>query len=81
MQYSSPRSWASRHTRATLAGENPVQRINLAARSLDSAVIRPDSTMLVLTKVGHSTVTLTALPANSAARVSERESTPALLTL
>ncbi len=37
--------------------------------------------MLVLTKVGHNTVTLTPLPDNSAARVSDSDSTPALLTL
>ena len=37
--------------------------------------------MLVLTKVGHSAVTLTPVPDNSAARVSESDSAPALLTL
>ena len=81
MQYSSPRSCASRHIRATLSAENPIQRINLLASSLDSSLMRPDSTMLVLTKVGHSTVTLTAVPDNSAASVSDSDSTPALLTL
>ena len=43
--------------------------------------MRPDSRMLVLTNVGHSTVTLTPVPDNSAARVSDSDSTPALLTL
>ncbi len=81
MQYRSPRSCASRQTRATLSGESPVQRISLAANSPASALMRPDSTMLVLTNVGHSTVTLTPVPESSAARVSDSESTPALLTL
>src|SRR5246127_1359263 len=81
MQYSSPRSCASRQMRATLAGENPVHRISLVASSLDPSLMRPDSTMLVLTKVGHNPVTLTAVPDNSAASVSDSDSTPALLTL
>ena len=82
MQYSSPRSWVSRQMRATFSAENPIHRISLVGEfALDSSVMRPDSTMLVLTKVGHSTVTFIALPDNSAARVSDSDSTPALLTL
>ena len=37
--------------------------------------------MLVFTKVGQSTLTLTPVPASSAASVSDSERTPALLTL
>ena len=37
--------------------------------------------MLVLTNVGHSTVTFTPVPLSSAASVSDSDSTPALLTL
>src|SRR5215207_150557 len=43
--------------------------------------MRPDSTILVLTNVGPSTVTATPVPDSSAARVSDSDSTPALLTL
>ena len=46
--------------RATRSGEKPVQRISLSAIWVDCSVIRPDSTMLVFTKVGHSAVTLHA---------------------
>lgn len=67
--------------RATLSAENPVQRISFAASSPDSSLIRPDSRMFVLTNVGHSTVTRTGVPDSSAARVSDSDSTPALLTL
>ncbi|SIL82754.1 Uncharacterised protein [Mycobacteroides abscessus subsp. abscessus] len=37
--------------------------------------------MFVFTKVGQSTVTLMSVPLSSAANVSDRASTPALLTL
>lgn len=62
-------------------GEKPVQRISRSASCVDCAVIRPDSTMLVLTNVGHNTVTLIPVPASSAAKVSDSDSVPALLTL
>src|SRR5205085_12674751 len=81
MQYRPPRSLVSRHIRATRSGENPVQRISRSASWVDCAVIRPDSTILVLTNVGQSTVTFTPVPDSSAASVSDSDSTPALLTL
>ena len=81
MQYRPPRSRVSRQVRATRLGEKPVQRISRSAICVDLSEIRPASTMLVLTKVGHSTVTLTPVPLSSAASVSDSDSTPALLTL
>ena len=81
MQYSAPRSWASRQVIATFSAETPVQRMILCANWLVSEEMRPDSRMLVLTNVGHRAVTLIPLPDNSAARVSDSDSVPALLTL
>ncbi|CQA12625.1 Uncharacterised protein [Mycobacteroides abscessus subsp. abscessus] len=52
-----------------------------AARPLAEPLIRPSLTILVLTNVGHSTVTLMPDPLSSADSVSESASTPALLTL
>ncbi len=54
--------------------------MNLVASAPDSALMRPGSTMLVLTKVGQSTVTVIPVPDSSAARVSDSDSTPALLS-
>jgi len=81
MQYRPPRSLVSRHIRATFCGLNPVQRIRVSASWLEPAVMRSVSRMLVLTKVGHNAVTLIPVPASSAARVSDSDRVPALLTL
>src|SRR4051812_41439779 len=81
MQYRPPRSRVSKQVRETRSGEKPVQRISRPAAWVDLSVIRPAPTMFVLTNVGHSTVTFTPVPDNSAASVSDSDSTPALLTL
>ena len=50
-------------------------------RSRSGELSMPSRAILVFTQVGHSAVTVTPVPASSAARVSDRASTAALVTL
>ncbi|SKV93385.1 Uncharacterised protein [Mycobacteroides abscessus subsp. massiliense] len=82
--YRRPWSCASRVLTATLSGEKPVSSMSRSTKPevpISTPVRRASLKMFVLTTVGHSTVTLISVPLSSAARVSDRDMTPALDTL